>query len=340
MKQKRLSLIVLSVLSAIAIVSCAAFNANSQVKAPAYPKFAQPIQCSLGDDCYILRYVDRDPGPGEIDFKCGRLTGDGHKGTDFGIPDEWSMRQGIPVLASAPGEVLRVRDGVPDKRITSPEELAAVQGINCGNAIVIDHGEGWETQYCHLRQGSVAVKPGDKVTTGTVLGMVGSSGESSFPHVHLTLRYQGNNVDPFVGPDVGPGCEASGQSLWSTDINYTSAGLIRAGFASEIPSLDRIWSGDFRDSRLSVNSDLLVFWIHLFGVLQGDEETFRLVDPQGNVVAEGAKTYDRPTRIAAPYAGKKNSRDRPLITGTWRGEYTLKRGNTILVKTTQTVVLE
>jgi murein DD-endopeptidase len=81
------------------------------------PRLGLPIDCELDRDCYILHYVDRDPDPNqEIDYNCGRQTYDGHKGTDFGIPDEQAMAQGVAVLASADGTVLRVRDGQPDRR--------------------------------------------------------------------------------------------------------------------------------------------------------------------------------------------------------------------------------
>ncbi|MBP0031246.1 M23 family metallopeptidase [Roseofilum sp. Guam] len=340
LRLNRVSTILLMVVGVILFTSCSLLNGNSQAQTQTWPKFAQPIQCSLGEDCYILRYVDRDPGPGYVDVGCGRMTDDGHSGTDFGIPDEWAMQQGVPVLAAAPGRVLRVRDGIEDRRITSPADLEAIEGINCGNGMVIDHGQGWETQYCHLRQGSVAVQPGTEVQTGTVLGMVGSSGESSFPHVHLTVRYQGNVVDPFVGPEAEPGCNVSGTSLWSTDIEYQPTGLIRAGFATEVPDLDRVWSGEFRDGLLSVQGEALVFWVHGFGVLQGDEERLRLIDPQGQVVSEGTRVRDRPNRIILAYSGKKNTRDRPLIPGTWRGEYQLKRGDKTLMNVTKTIELE
>lgn len=339
-KLNRIPTIVLILLGVILFTSCSLLNGNSNAQSQTWPKFAQPIQCSLGEDCYILRYVDRDPGPGYVDVGCGRMTDDGHSGTDFGIPDEWAMQQGVPVLAAAPGRVLRVRDGVEDRRITSQADLAAIDGINCGNGMVIDHGQGWETQYCHLRQGTVAVQPGTEVKTGTVLGIVGSSGESSFPHVHLTVRYQGNVVDPFVGPEAGPGCNVSGTSLWSTQIEYQPTGLIRAGFASQVPNLEQVWSGEFRDKQLSLQGDALVFWVHGFGVLQGDEEYLRVVDPQGQTIAENKTVRDRPNRIILAYGGKRNTRDRPLIPGTWRGEYQLKRGNNTLINITQTVEVQ
>ena len=162
-----------------------------------------PIECQLGRDCYVLRYPDRDPGPGASEFGCGRMTDDGHQGTDFGIADERIMAAGVPVIASTAGRVLRVRDEVPDRRIRTDEDLATVEGVECGNGLVLDSGNGWEVQYCHLRQGSVAVRAGMEVEKGDRLGFVGQSGLASFPHVHITLRHDGQVVDPFNGHVVG-----------------------------------------------------------------------------------------------------------------------------------------
>ncbi len=90
---------------------------------PQTPRFAQPIDCQLGQDCFILLYPDRDPSPNAVDFGCGRQTYDDHKGTDFAIPDEQAMARGVSVVAAAPGKVLRVRDGVVDKRIQNEADI-------------------------------------------------------------------------------------------------------------------------------------------------------------------------------------------------------------------------
>jgi len=44
-----------------------------------------PIDCKPGQNCWVVRYVDHEPGPGVKDYSCGNMTGDGHKGTDFAI---------------------------------------------------------------------------------------------------------------------------------------------------------------------------------------------------------------------------------------------------------------
>jgi len=85
------------------------------------------------------------------------------------------------MVAAAPGRVLRFRDDMIDVDVRDIG-LNLVKGRDAGNAVVIDHGGGWETQYSHLRLGSIVVKPGDQVVAGDVLGMIGMSGRAEFPH--------------------------------------------------------------------------------------------------------------------------------------------------------------
>ncbi len=63
-----------------------------------------------------------------------------------------------------------------------------------GNCVFIDHGQGLLTLYFHLSE--IKVKEGDKVESGTVLGLSGSTGRVTAPHVHFAARWQGIYVDP------------------------------------------------------------------------------------------------------------------------------------------------
>ncbi|MFA6365197.1 MAG: M23 family metallopeptidase [Candidatus Paceibacterota bacterium] len=63
-----------------------------------------------------------------------------------------------------------------------------------GNVIIIDHGEGIFSLYMHLKKQNV--KEGDIVERGTVIGTVGTTGYSTAPHLHLSLKVNSMSVDP------------------------------------------------------------------------------------------------------------------------------------------------
>lgn len=302
-------------------------------------KFGLPIECNLDQDCFILLYSDRDPSPKAVDFGCGRQTYDGHKGTDFAIPDEKIMARGVPVEAVAPGKVLRVRDGIPDKRVKDRADKEAVDGIECGNGVVIDHGNGWETQSCHLRNNSVAVKSGTVVEAGTQLGMVGESGLASFPHVHLSIRYQGKIIDPFVGVNAESGCNTPRNPIWQQPLSYKPTGIIRTGFAGEAPTMDDLWKGKFYDTVLPGDIAALIFWVQIYGVLPGDVEHYQLFAPNGEQVIDNKTEIKSANKTWVGYAGKRNNSQRPLALGKWKSQYSLIRGNKVLIDVKKEVQL-
>lgn len=109
-----------------------------------------------------MGYVDSDPGQEAVDFNCGRQTNNGHDGTDFGIADLQAMWTGVPVIASAAGVILRVRDNIADHLVAEESDRIVIKNFECGNGLVIEHGNGWQSQYCHVRKGSLMVKPGER----------------------------------------------------------------------------------------------------------------------------------------------------------------------------------
>ncbi|MFB2837395.1 M23 family metallopeptidase [Floridanema evergladense] len=339
MKKTFLAIAALGFLLTVILAVSKQPNVSSAQSAGNSFKLALPIDCTLGKDCFIMHYLDRDPSSAAIDFACGQLTYDNHNGTDFAIPDERAMAKGVAVKAVASGKVLRIRDGVPDIRVADQTDKSRTQGIECGNGVIIDHGNGWQSQYCHLRQGSVVVKPNTSVASGAVLGMVGESGLASFPHVHLTVRYQDKVVDPFVGIGNTQGCNVARQPLWQQPLEYVPTGLIRAGFASKEPTFGEIWQGQFAETTLATNNPALLFWVQIFGVRQGDEEQFRLIAPNGKPVVNSKQQVKSTNRIRLSYFGKKNSASQPLFPGVWRGEYRLIRGNKVLIESIRQVQL-
>lgn len=253
------------------------------------PVLLQPIDCELGSSCYIQHLVDRDPGPAVRDHRCGNLSYDGHKGTDFALPNLAAMQSGVAVLAAAPGVVRGVRDEMED-RPYAPEDAAAIEGRECGNGLVLDHGGGWVSQYCHMKRGSLRVVPGQRVAAGTELGQVGMSGKTQFPHLHFSLRLEGRVVDPFA-PTTLESCDLGGKPLWQMPPAYQPGGVIDLGFAPGLPSFEAIKAGE---ATLVGETDLaaLVTWAYAYGVQAGDQMLLRLSGPEG-VLIEKQITLER-----------------------------------------------
>src|SRR6185295_5585508 len=187
-----------------------------------------------------------DQGSGARDYACGAETYDGHDGTDFRLPSLADVVQGTAVIAAASGTVIGVRDGMKDQLVRTAADRAAIADRECGNGVLIDHGDGWQTQYCHMRQGSVAAKKDEWVESGSRLGLIGYSGDAAFPHVHLTVRKDGKSIDPFR-PDDPSGCGGQGPSLWSdaanAELRYRHDEIIALGFAQSAVELEDLGEG-------------------------------------------------------------------------------------------------
>lgn len=289
-----------------------------------------PLACAPERDCWIAHHVDHEPGPGLRDHACGTLTYDGHDGVDFAVADLAAMEAGVEVVAAAPGVVLATRDGELDQRVEE-RGRQAVAGRECGNGVLLDHGEGWQTQYCHLRRGSVAVRPGDRVAAGTRLGLVGLSGLTSFPHLHFEVRRAGREIDPFTGRPIGEGaCGAGGPGLWrpatAAALAYRAVPLTGLGVAERAPERAELDRGEHRAERLGADAPALVVWARGFGLRKGDRWRLRLVDPMGRAVVDQVMEQDRDQAFAIRWAGRRRP-ETGWPAGQWRAEVEVRRGS-------------
>jgi murein DD-endopeptidase MepM/ murein hydrolase activator NlpD len=66
-----------------------------------------------------------------------------------------------------------------------------------GNIVILDHGRGYQSYYAHLSKIMPDMKKGAPVTRGTLIGLVGSTGRSTAPHLHFELRQNNKYIDPF-----------------------------------------------------------------------------------------------------------------------------------------------
>jgi hypothetical protein len=337
------SVLLLTVLASAGLTFAADESDSSEEPEPFVPVFEVPVRCDTRTACFIQNYVDAQPGPDARDLTCGPLTYDGHDGVDIRIPGLKAMETGIPVIAAATGIVKAVRDGMPDISINKTG-AHVVAGREAGNSVVIVHGDGWETQYSHLRLGSVSVRPGDVVHTGTPLGLVGLSGNSEFPHVHFSIRHYGITLDPFTGRQPAKGCGVAGTSLWSAAaqnaLPYRAGGPLAAGFTTVIPDLETALSGTAEPAALPTTAPALVFWAASWGLRSGDREFIRVLMPGGAVLIENSTAVPGNKAQWLRYAGRK-LRDAAWPAGRYRGEYRVVRQvdgkDVVIVETAQEI---
>ena len=284
-----------------------------------------PIDCDLNGPCYIQQYVDHDPTGEWSDFNCSGLSYDGHKGTDFALPTHDMIEQGVDVLASAAGTVRGTRDGIEDIPY-SCANAAQTEGRECGNGVVLVHEGGWETQYCHLRNGSISVERGQQVSAGDVIGQVGMSGHAEFPHVHLSVRRDGKVIDPFDPDDVITCGEVETDTLWSDLPPYRAGGIISIGAAAGIPDFTTIRANTVPLPNAS--SDVLVIYAYLFGTRKSDVIHLALNGPEGSVITRDV-LLKKPQAQSFRAIGKKLRTDR-WPSGAYTGTAELRRAGEVV----------
>ena len=293
-----------------------------------------PIDCEVGRTCFIQNYVDHDPSPNARDYQCGTLTYDGHTGTDFRLPTLAARRTGVNVLAAAEGQVLRTRDGMADVSMFAAG-APPVADRECGNGVVISHVEGWETQYCHLAQGSLRVKAGDRVVKGQPLGQVGLSGKTEFPHLHFTARQHGKVIDPFAVGAPEEACGA-GTTLWSPSIrvsfDYQARAVLNVGFAAGPVTVEQVEFGEADRIALWAEAKALVAFVRTIGLKRGDVQRLSVTGPDGRFIADHTeRPLDRDKAQVMLFTGRK----RPPLgwdSGNYRANYRVIRDSEILLE--------
>lgn len=288
----------------------------------------QPIQCTLGQNCFIQQYVDNDASAGARDFTCGPLSYDGHKGTDFRLAHLSQITgDGVAVLAAAAGRVSAVRDRLPDIAQGSTD-APDVDTVECGNGVMLDHDDGWQTQYCHMRLGSISVAPGQLVDAGAELGRVGLSGNTQFPHVHLQVLHNGAVVDPFA-PDSNGACGGSEKTLWKSAPAYQPGGILAAGFATSVLNIEQVRAGPPNPASLPPDAPALTYWGFFFGLQKDDVVTIAIMRPDGSILVQQSFAIDRDRAVAYRLSGKKR-KIALWPTGTYEGNVVLKRAGGVI----------
>ncbi|GHC47261.1 M23 family metallopeptidase [Neogemmobacter tilapiae] len=294
-----------------------------------------PVDCTLGETCFIQQFSDHDPGPAATDFTCGTLAYDGHDGTDFALPSLAAMEAGVNVLAAAEGVVLGVRDGMADVLVTDANR-PEIAGRECGNGVVLGHPGGWQTQYCHMKQGSLNVGKGETVEQGQILGQVGLSGETQFPHVHLSVRRGDKKIDPFA-PEDQARCGAAQATLWEEPITYQAGGIIAAGYADHLPEFEAIKAGMTVPDALLPDASAMVAWAYVFGAQAGDELHHATTTAEGDMLIDFFPLEKTQAQLYRAFGKKLSAGGWPP--GTYTTVFTLMRDGVEIDSATATVTV-
>ena len=178
-------------------------------------------------------FVDHDPNNPDsvMDFNCGTrsydVVGYNHLGTDIFLwPFPWNKMQDnlVSVVAAAEGVIVHKQEGNDD-------DSCAFTGKDW-NGVAIQHADGSTAWYFHFKKNTVLTKViGEHVDAGEYLGIVGSSGNSSIPHLHIEIYdAQGQLIDPYQGT-----CnDFNDRSWWANQPAYYDSRVnhLATGFAA------------------------------------------------------------------------------------------------------------
>lgn len=236
-----------------------------------------PLDGQPGRDWFVNNYLDLDPGPGLADYTgatgAAAKTYDGHAGLDIDIPDFRAMDAGVVIHAVADGTVVGAADGFFDRNTAWPPPPGCNSVVNF---VAVQHETGVVVQYLHMRKGSVMVARGQRVMAGAPLGLVGSSGCSSAPHVHLEARDAGGRLlDPntrrmfAAAPAYDPPIALLAASVSTTRLTPESDLMDPPPAPASVPPASTIGVGALLSSAHA-----------------GDSVTFRFLRPDGTTLAE------------------------------------------------------
>ncbi len=251
-----------------------------RVTAFAWP-FANASGLSWNAAYGISNYIDEDAGGGILDYNCGSRTYDTHRGTDiFSWPFPGYLQDNdlVEVHAGAPGTIIAKIDGYADDHCSC---------VNYDwNAVYVQHADGSVAWYGHMKNGSLTSKTvGQTVVTGEYLGVVGSSGCSTGPHLHFevwTSSAYTQLVDPWW---VSGGCNTfNSQTWWASQQPYREKTL-NCNLTHDAPPVHGCPIANenphFKDA--FSNGQLAYFAAYYHDQSSGDVSTMSLIKPDGTV---------------------------------------------------------
>jgi murein DD-endopeptidase MepM/ murein hydrolase activator NlpD len=278
----------------------------SSAYSPQQVSLAWPMRFRSGITEYnfysISGGVDHNPQfPNQLlDYNCGSLTYDtqsgyNHAGTDYFLwPFAFNKMDSseVEIVAAAAGTIIYKSDGNFDR--------SCAFNSNNWNAVYVQHSDGSVAWYGHMKNGSLTTKTvGQTVVQGEYLGVVGSSGNSSGPHLHLEIYDAANNlIDPYTGP-----CNSlNTSSWWAAQEPYFNGGINHIATNSQPPVFNACPGADMRNERdYFLGTDTIYLMLYYRFLEAGDNTTYTIYRPNNTVWGTWPFTHNGPDYTAAWY---------------------------------------
>ena len=261
------------------------------------------IQC---DYHFIGAYVDQNTATSSIqDYNCETNTYDGHHGTDIAIYPYGFYKMDnnqMEVVAAAAGIIIQRADGNFDRNCSSNNLTA--------NSIIIQHADGSYALYWHMKKNSVTSKTvGQTVVAGEYLGVVGSSGSASGPHLHFEI-WTGNTNTTYKDPFSGPCNTLNANSWWASQKPHTAPAVIYASVnttdivtpgcpITETPNESSAYTIPFQGAGLAPG--YAKFYIFLREIPANSTIDLKILNPNGSIF--NSWTYIPSTLYKVTYWG-------------------------------------
>lgn len=253
-----------------------------------------PLAGLDGHEWVINNYVDLLQGsPAMEDYKGGSgddaKTYNDHRGIDIDISSFRAMDEGVGIRAVVGGEVVDVYDGHFDRETSCDNDD--------WNAVFVESDDGYLMYYGHMRNGSMSVEVGDRVERGDTLGLVGSSGCSSGPHLHFEVWAGDVLIDPFQ------------DGLWASPPVYDTPASLMAGLLEADGFLDFLDIQDPGDQATAIQlGQDLGFGVSMAGGEAGDRVLVEVSEPGGQIWETMSLTFDQTWRHSFWYWNRSPDR--------------------------------
>lgn len=275
----------------------------------------------------ISNYVDENTNyPNFVtDYNCGNRSYDlssgyNHAGTDiFTWPFCWDKMNNnkVQAVAAAPGTILGKDDGNYD------QNCAFCTSACNWNAVYVLHADGSVAWYGHLKSGSLTTKNvGATVAEGEYLGVVGSSGNSTGPHLHFEI-YTNTSYTQLVDPWAGACNLLNGNtSWWASQQPYYAPTLNKTMTGSAVPVFTQCNNGEATNQKLNFVSGQIIYLSSYYrDQLTGDGTTHAVYMPNGTLYLNWSSTFD--TYYSASYWWYSRTLPANAQPGAWRYEVIL-----------------